>query len=295
VWDWVAGKLLCDIPWTDSSREAAAHIASQHGEIEERLSAGPAGAAAGGGGGGAAGGGVLAGAARDGPAGSSLYSLSLSRSANPARPERTDPWESAFLLAGGNSIHEAKIYCVSSVFATAGLHGILAKTAPPAAAPAQGTLWASAMYRVRRRASLAKGTFGDAARKAAAAASAPEAFSRDAREAAAGGGGGGGGAPAVHADEAAPRHHLAHIPRALLAEGFAAPKGGAPAQPLVGTVKGFPKALYSVHWAPGGQGFAVACGDGAYVLDLNLPHGAADWVGGKRADLCVTVRPPAAP
>ena len=84
------------------------------------------------------------------------------------------------------------------------------------------------------------------------------------------------------------------IPRALLAEGFAAQKGGAPS-PLVGTVKGFPKALYSVHWAPGGQGFAVACGDGAYVLDLNLPHGGADWVGGKKADLSVTVRPPAAP
>ena len=47
--------------------------------------------------------------------------------------------------------------------------------------------------------------------------------------------------------------------------------------------------------APGGQGFAVACGDAAYVLDLNLAHGGEDWVAGKRSDLSATVRPPPPP
>ena len=214
-------------------------------------------------------------AAREGPHGSSLYSLSLSRSRNPAQTDKHDPWDSSFLLVGGNSIHEAKIFSVSSVFSLCSLHaahgteGEVAKKAP-------GTLWASAMYRVRRRSSLMGGQFS--ALKGGGSSSA-------------GGGGGGAGSPkaaaAAHSGKpgehspAVPRtkpaHHLLHTPMALQEGGFPVPKGKHAAAPLVGTVTGFPKALYSVHWAPGEQGFGATCGGEAYVMDLMLPGGGGEW------------------
>jgi hypothetical protein len=282
----VAGKLLCDIPWVDSSEDAASHLAAQRDSIAERLSGAPVAAKEPGNTPQS-----MASVSRDGPVGSSLYSVSLSRAAAPLLPDVADPWDSAFLLVGGNSIHEAKVYCVSSVFAAAGLHDLLGTSAVVAPEQSAGTLWASAMYRVRRRASLAKGVFHTQAASVQAAA---------AKLGSSGGGGGGGGAvaasaaaphppPAAHG--AKPKHHAAHTPRALLPGGFPIPAGTAPA-PLVGTVNGFAKALYSVHWAPGGGGFAVAAGTGAYVFDLALPQGGADWVKGSRASHTAAARPP---
>ncbi len=341
----MSGKLVCDIPWTGSSREAALHLASQHADIQERFTAAQAATGAeealhGGGGGGR-----MSAASREGPVGSSLYSLALSRSANPVRPDAGDAWESAFLLTAGSSVHEAKIFCLSSVFSAVGAHGLLPRPKE------SGTLWASAMYRVRRRASIVGGEFKSppsakpsgadavlargphaalfanlptaahaaahtvtraAVRTAthAAAQAATLAVAHTAAHAAAGarapaaaGGGGGGGDggsgdPRVGDDEVdhggeKPHHHLSFTPCALRPEpeGFKVPKGHLPS-PLVGTVRGFPRALYSVHWAPGGQGFAVASGDGAYVLDLHTGGGGAGWVASNKADLVCEVRPP---